>query len=714
MRFLRTSGVVAVALLMMMVTVGDARAQRDTLASKPFTINVNKINFSLSTAMGDGGMSNQPSWNLVSRHQNSEPFFYPADRWYGNMLFQIWNFLNLDDEGYVDHHGERHERVWRIHGASTDWSWERRRYRPPEVYVDGILTTPPFQWDVDPDLPADYYGVFEDVIRNPDTGYGGIRTRVEIYANANPNHQDYIIWKETRKFTGERFLPREIDGAPTRDMFLANQTLDLWWTYSMGFGPTKGGEFNSWGYFLFESEDSKEDFFRRPSLLVNNRPRTDLTIAYFWDDTNPAQTPYRVKTPDGGERESTDTAGSPNRVNGSLTATQIPGFTILHADRSAHDKSDDPSQPIAAPRGAIPNQMWGNDGNFNMRDHWIGANNPWPGPASVSQKGSIRGLAVGPYSLHMQRNDDGSLVQADSFTVVYAIGVGDVGLEVADSLGRAWFNGEISDQEKRVFIEMGRDSLFHVLDRAYWAWDNDMSVPAPPPPPDVSVESGPGYNEVTWSYPEERYWLDPHTGVNDFAAWRVYRKRGAAMVNDPADGHTGEKWEMVYETTNPNETTWQDKTVDRGVSYYYAVTAVDDGSQNTFGINPGQRLESSRFANMTRMPAIPFEAGLAASDQVRVVPNPATQAAGELAFPGSPNKILFANLPYEATLSVYTEGGDLVTRIHHIGTADEEWQQLNDANQYVASGIYILAVHDARDVDGNPLPDHFVKFVIVR
>jgi len=198
---------------------------------------------------------------------------------------------------------------------------------------------------------------------------------------------------------------------------------------------------------------------------------------------------------------------------------------------------------------------------------------------------------------------------------------------MADSLGKAWFRGEISDTEKNTFIEMGKDSLFQAVDRAYWAWKNHLKVPSPPPPPDIEVTSGPDYNTVNWSYPEDR-------------------KTGGYWVNDPRDAYAGYQWELVYETTNRNETTYIDRDVERGVSYYYAVTAVDNGSQNTFGLFPGQRLESSRFANRTQLPAIPFKPGLDTSEKVRVVPNPVTRAAGALAFPGEPDKILFVNLPF--------------------------------------------------------------------
>jgi flagellar hook assembly protein FlgD len=99
---------------------------------------------------------------------------------------------------------------------------------------------------------------------------------------------------------------------------------------------------------------------------------------------------------------------------------------------------------------------------------------------------------------------------------------------------------------------------------------------------------------------------------------------------------------------------------------------------------------------------------------VRVVPNPATVAAGGLGFAGTPNKILFVNLPIKCTLRIYTETGDLVKTIQHYGTADHEWDQRTDDNQYVTSGIYILAVTECEGLNGESLDNQFVKFVLVR
>ncbi len=102
------------------------------------------------------------------------------------------------------------------------------------------------------------------------------------------------------------------------------------------------------------------------------------------------------------------------------------------------------------------------------------------------------------------------------------------------------------------------------------------------------------------------------------------------------------------------------------------------------------------------------------SEGVRVVPNPATIAAGKALVGGTPDKISFFNLPVKCTLRIFTETGDLVKVIEHYGTADHEWNQRTEDNQYVSSGIYILAVTDCRDLNNGPLDNQFVKFVIVR
>jgi hypothetical protein len=263
----------------------------------------------------------------------------------------------------------------------------------------------------------------------------------------------------------------------------------------------------------------------------------------------------------------------------------------------------------------------------------------------------------------------------------------------------------------------GRDSLWKTLDRANWAYNqisSGGSVPSAPPSPDVEVASGPDRIFVKWSYPEPDYFLDAVSGQDDWAGWRIYRKEGALLVNDPADQGTQKQWRLVFTSDDRNLSEWEDFNVVRGVDYYYAVTAVDNGVFNTSPINPGSPLESSRHITRSLLPAVSFKPGLAVSDLVRVVPNPATVASGKALLAGDENKISFFNLPVKCTLRIFTETGNLIRVIEHYGTADHEWNQLTDTNQFVTSGIYILAVTDCEDVDGNKLDNQFVKFVIVR
>jgi hypothetical protein len=120
------------------------------------------------------------------------------------------------------------------------------------------------------------------------------------------------------------------------------------------------------------------------------------------------------------------------------------------------------------------------------------------------------------------------------------------------------------------------------------------------------------------------------------------------------------------------------------------------------------------YATRSQLPAASYKPGLNESGKVRVVPNPATVASGGLGFSGTPDKILFVNLPVKCKLRIYTETGDLVKTIDHYGTGDHDWNQRTDNNQYVASGIYILAVTESQDLNGHALDNQFVKFVIVR
>jgi hypothetical protein len=674
----------------------------------PYTMYLDVGNFSMSfkRVMGDGGLQSQYSWNLTGNNApQTEIFYWPADRWQSNMLFQIFNPLSLDDNGIIDENGVQKPMMTRGDALTnfgvTDWAYEVRRYRPPHIVVDGILLDPPYQWNVDPNLESDIKIEFEDVLPQ-----FGIRSHIEVFAFSNPEHGDYFIWKATHKFTGEIKRPR--DAVSSLDS-LPDQTIKFWWPIALSFGPSKAGEREVQGGFGFEGQDDLDSWFKVESEYVISG-RDSLYIAYYWDYDVPSVPSY----PNG----STNDVGDPDRTTGFLHSTQIPGYALLYADKSATDKTDDITQPYAMPHATIINDLWGRR-DIGLKLTYRGDDNRGRFPAdpitqgfyNVPQKGHMRFITVGPYELTKNIPQN----RIDSITFVYAVGVGDIGFDAADSIGRKWLNGEISDSLKNQLIMQGRDSLANVMNRAYWIWDRmskGLSVPAAPPPPDIEVTSGADFITVDWSYPTSNYFNDYVTGVDDWYAWRVYKKEGSLLVNDPLDQKSGSTWILVYETINRNQTTFIDSNVIRGHDYYYAVTALDDGTQND-GIFPGQKLESSRFVNRSQLFAVPYKPGFSTltENQVRVVPNPATVAEK---LEGREHKISFFNLPYKCTLNIFTETGDLVKTIEHLGTADEEWEQRTDHNQYVASGIYILAITNAQALDGTKLENQFVKFVIVR
>jgi hypothetical protein len=677
-------------------------AQKD-FNGPPLFIDVNAIKLDMKKLNGEGQFTTQYSWMLTgSGPEKTEIWYSPQDQWHSQMLYQIFNPICLDDSGCVDEKGN-HKIIPTpfVSGGKNDFSWEIRRYRPPNVTVDGIPQNREYRWQTDPTLKSDICAIWEDILP-----FWGIRTHVEVYAFSNPYHQDYIIWKATYKFTGETKRPIENPGA---NDFFPDQTIRFWWPIAFSFGPTKAGEYEVLRSFAYEGQDDLDSWFARKSELVTDNARDTLKIAYYWDSKYGGITAY----PNG----SNDDTGDPDRKTGHLLSPQIPGYTLLYASKSAQNLNDDPAQPYSMPHAGIVSDLWGRR-DFGLRDTYIGHDNRGKFPRDIitegwqtaPEKGPMRFLTVGPYEL--TKNTAQGIY--DSITVAYAIGVGSISWEVADSVGRAWCNKQITDQEKNTWMLTGVDSLFKMLDRAYWAWNNGLNVPDPPPPPDVEVASDADRVVVTWSYPDVFYYKDPDTGEDDWYAWRIYRKKGAAYVADPLDNYSGDRWEFIYETSNRSETTYIDTDVIRGVSYYYAVTAVDDGTQNNDPLFPGQKLESSRYVNRSGLPAIPFKAGLAETDRVRVVPNPATVKAGALGFPGAESQILFAKLPYKCKLIVYTETGDKITSLDHFGTDQEVWDQRTDTNQYVVSGIYILAVTEAEDVTGKALPEQFVKFILVR
>lgn len=665
-----------------------------------------------------GGLSVQPSWNYDSQIQS---YHWGRDKYRPDLLVNIFQPLVFID-GVIDPlgrkknyavHPTRVDKV--VNLCEVDWGKQIRRYRPPHIVVDGIAVDPPYDWYVDKSIEADIKVEWEDVYEN------GFRSHVVTYAFADPENDDYLIWKATHKFTGEVVVSYKRTG-PNKSFgktdTMPSQTVKFYWPATFTMLPSKLGTYKTTNSYGGIGDDDMTDWFVRKSNLVNGLIRDSLKIGYYWDRQ---KLTTAAKTYPNGSK---DDSGDPDLNTGYLYSTQIPGYALLFASKSPNEVNvDDVNQPFALAYASIRQEKWvdKHDDNalmYSGRNSKLGR---FPHPSDIlamrptaNEQGPMRLIVNGLYQLKLDRAKN----IADSITFVYAIGAGSIGIEKAKQIGTDWINKVITDQQKNdAFIEPGKDSLFNTLDKAYFAWsqiNKGTKLPAAPPPPDIAVTSGPNKITVNWSYPDNSYYNDAVTGVDDWYEWKVYKKKGALLTFDPLDEGAIVKWEQVFTTNNKNVFEFVDTNVTRGVDYYYAVTAVDNGSQNTTGFSPGSKLESSRFVTMSQLPAVPFKPGLNTSSQVRVVPNPATIAAGAALNQGTPDKISFFNLPIDCKLKIFTEAGELVWEKDHYGTSDDEWDQKTDSNQYVTSGLYILAVADCKDVGGNSLETQFVKFIIVR
>ena len=422
----------------------------------------------------------------------------------------------------------------------------------------------------------------------------------------------------------------------------------------------------------------------------------------------------------GDPRFAIGSGGSTPMPSGEFVSTAYAGFAALHVDTSPQDDADDITQPVSITANLNIYNVWDSDfpGYATIWD-WAASGTRatvedqagWPDDA-MAQEAEYPFQAFGPYDFQL----------GDEVIVVYAVGANGISRAVAIEKGlewRDWYRGmpgaDFDDTAKNDLLATGQDSLFQTMDRALWAWNRDLDIPDPLPAPDLNVTSG--ANKIVLDWEDLSSVGDADTDVPDLDHYQIYRKRGKFLVDTydelRADGvHL--MWELIAEVPS-TQTTYEDTDVTRGEPYHYAVTAVDNGSQNTDGLFPGQMLESSRYANRSEIAAYAFEPGFANARTVRIVPNPYIVRANEFNFTGEDDKLLFVNLPAFCTLRIYTVTGDLIKTIEHTsGSADESWDQVTDTNQLVASGVYILHVDNARDIDENSVDGTIEKFVVIR
>lgn len=625
---------------------------------------------------------------------------------------------------WIDSTGVSHEKELTLQGPVSYNKTEPygirevRKFEPPVVWVTANgqtqLSSRRFDGTVDPDLPAD------EMIEVRYKSYPGFDVLKRTYSFSNPFHDDYVICVMRYKCT---FDWDQYDGPDTDP----TQTMQgVYFVTGYNF-QTAEGTYITYSQWYEEGKDdwaSYETF--TPELATGGRP---LQISYGWDgDFGDLEVFEEGGVPfddTGDPRFAVGEGGSTPMASAEFVSSSYAGWTALHADKSTQDHSDDPNQPVAVDANmSIYDLGWGESvPGFTTLWDWAASGNKqtvedqsgWPDdPSSV--EGEFCYQAFGPYDFNV----------GDSITIVYAVGANGISRKLAAEKGlewRDWYRNvegaAFDDAAKNELLATGKDSLFQTMDRALWAWNNGLNLAAPLPSPDLTVTSGPSLIHLEWN--DMGQISDPKTGVPDLDHYNIYRKRGDYLCDTYNEiSEDGERlvWEKIAEVPK-TETTYVDTNVVRGEPYHYAVTAVDDGTQNTDGPFAGRKLESSKYANRSELAAYAFEPGREGkhdADLVRIVPNPFVSYAKDFNFTGQEyNKLLFVNLPPYCTLRIYTATGDLIKTIQHTsGSADESWDQVTEYNQLIASGVYILQVDEARNLTGGNMDSAIHKFVVIR
>lgn len=292
--------------------------------------------------------------------------------------------------------------------------------------------------------------------------------------------------------------------------------------------------------------------------------------------------------------------------------------------------------------------------------------------------------------------------------------------------------------------ETSRSILMENIDWAYRLFDGQENedgtrtrflVPEPPEVPRMRIELDAGVASVYWDNRAE-FSVDPVTGEEDFAGYRLYR----SQIGDDLRGTISTSAQMLREwdlpesgvgfgtgfdeIRLPSPVTFPGDPVEyhyrfditgmlSGWQYLFAVTAFDEGDERT------DPLETSINANAIRVfpGTAPNENFGSSADeyQVGVYPNPyRVNAAWDGGTPFT-RKIMFYNLPARAEIRVYTLAGEIVARMNHdaetyqgdvrwfrdfssedriLPGGEHAWDLLSEANQNLATGLYLFTVKD--------------------
>lgn len=572
------------------------------------------------------------------------------------------------------------------------------KFQPPTVIVDGSNITAPYMGDVD---EIDSEQIPDRIITNVVNTSMGLTVTRRILAFSQQYHDSYFIKEYTFTNTGNVDWDADIElTAPLKGVRFG---------YGIRYSCSREGSFNigatqSWGQQSWVTKRGEDYPDHVGEKITEDNPIVQwLRCGFEWSG--------QVST------NSFDNIGGPEvKGDGRLTAPQHAGIVVLHVDKNAADKTDDPNQPVALGWHAgdtypsIPDMSPGSEKSMIQVYNMISGNpvgslggNDRMDETYMDQSyldGTFTNISPDPFSVH---NDGGGtnlwacygpfdLEHGESITIVEAEAVNGLSRQMCEEIGARWKKAydnaadegpftlpdgsttKDKNQYKNTWFYTGKDSILLTFGRAKRNFDANYEIPQPPlPPPLFEVNSGGDQISLKWS-------PSPSEGESDFAGYKLYR-----AVGKPDTTY------IPLATCEPGITEYNDQSAIRGYSYYYYIVAYNDGSNNTSGeTNPTGQLHSNMFYTRTTEPAYLSRKAGNNLGEIRVVPNPYNIRAKDLQYPQEENKIMFLDIPGYCKIRIFTERGDLIETIdHNNGSGDESWFLLTSSRQVVVSGVYI-------------------------
>jgi hypothetical protein len=596
------------------------------------------------------------------------------------------------------------------------------KFENPEVFVDGLqsISKAVNNDRIDENMQADRKIVTK---MNTLLGVSVKRTAMQF---SQQYHDNYHIIEYVFTNTGNVDDDEEIE--------LPNQTVEGFVAYFLNrMAPVKQTRFtigNASGWGINTMNDRRGDGLR-PSEPEDFR--ASFAWHGFWPDASVDYdnigAPIFVPNTVGGFLTADDTTGR-------LGAYHFVGTVTLHADASATDKSDDPGQPSTMAYEHNDDPLYSNNDAFNVNkmseeyemmtrgrvprhaytveDGYDGFVNPSGDPSLGEGGGQAYTYGYGPYDL----------APGDSIRIVIAEGSAGISRDIAAEVGRAFkqayedpavdeddveipytIDGTTLEMTKNEWVFTGRDSLFQTFERALANFNSGYAIPKGPRPPSFfNVNSAGDGIELEWDYEGD---------TSQLTGFRIYR----------ASGRVDSTYRLLY-TASANERVIKDGDVNRGSNfelppptrgrdYYYYIQAVGTVNNDGTGLTPtGKELTSNRYYMQSFDPARLLRPPGEAMEEIRVAPNPYRANNDQsLRFGSSndPDRIAFYEVPAQCTIEIYTEMGELVTKItNDDGSGDMFWNLRTDSRQRIVSGVYI-----ARIINEDPNDDEF-KSVAIR